>query len=132
MLVGVIVHGERTYGFGCTTNCKLGTNLAILGIHRALLNQFQLHGKLPKQLFLQLDNTGNQNKNRCMVAYCALLIHCGMFEKVQISFLPVGHTHEDIDRIFSYVHKRLRQNDLASRLGWEIFAFAMHLKLGER
>jgi hypothetical protein len=36
-----------------------------------------------------------------MLAYCHWLIHNRVFRNVTISFLPVGHTHEDIDQMFS-------------------------------
>ena len=34
--------------------------------------------------------------------------------KVQINFLPVGHTHEDIDQVFSRVSDNLRQSGCES------------------
>ena len=36
-----------------------------------------------------------------MLAYCNWLLVNGVFHDVQISFLPVGHTHKDIDQMFS-------------------------------
>ena len=32
-----------------------------------------------------------------MVSYLSLLIETGMFDLIKMSFLPVGHTHEDIE-----------------------------------
>ena len=34
--------------------------------------------------------------------------------EVQINFLPVGHTHEDIDQVFSRVTDNLRQSGCES------------------
>jgi len=31
------------------------------------------------------------------------------FLQIQINFLPVGHTHEDIDQLFSSVAREIRQ-----------------------
>ena len=53
-------------------------------------------GVLPRKLYLQVD-VGAENKNRWMISYLSLLIEIGMFDIIKMSFLPVGHTHEDID-----------------------------------
>jgi hypothetical protein len=34
-----------------------------------------------------------------------------VFEKVQLGFLVVGHTHEDIDGNFGYLSKKLREQN---------------------
>ena len=51
-------------------------------------------------MFVQLDNTSSENKNRGTFGYFGALVATGTFKKVVLSFLPVGHTHEDIDAIF--------------------------------
>ena len=48
-----------------------------------------------------MDNTCKDNKNRHMFAFAAWLVHTKVFTKVKISCLAVGHTHEDVDRLFS-------------------------------
>jgi hypothetical protein len=53
----------------------------------------------PKVLYLQGDN-GSDNKNKALFMFCELLVRLGIFEKVKFSFLPVGHTHEDVDACF--------------------------------
>ncbi|KAL5479849.1 hypothetical protein EMCRGX_G023439 [Ephydatia muelleri] len=55
---------------------------------------------LPRKLFLQLDNTARENKNRCALSFLSLLVHKGIFEEVELGFLNVGHTHEDVDAMF--------------------------------
>ncbi len=52
---------------------------------------------LPENLLLQLDNCAGENKNRYIFAYLSLLVARGVFKTVQLGFLMVGHTHEDID-----------------------------------
>lgn len=59
--------------------------------------------KLPRNLFVQLDNTVSQNKNNQMFFFLGYLVGVGIFDKVQLSFLLVGHTHADIDQLFSNV-----------------------------
>ena len=47
---------------------------------------------LPEVLYLQLDNTTSQNKCVVLLFFCALLVALGIFAKIKVSFLPVGHT----------------------------------------
>jgi hypothetical protein len=37
------------------------------------------------------------------MAYCNMLVDTGLFERVEINFLPVGHTHCDVDQLFSRI-----------------------------
>jgi hypothetical protein len=67
---------------------------------------------LPKRLYLQLDNSAKDNKNRFVImAFCSLLTARGIFKEVTVGFLVVGHTHEDIDAYFSYLSKLLKQKN---------------------
>ncbi len=59
--------------------------------------------KVPPIFFLQLDNTSSTNKNNIQIAFNAALVELGIFKEVWLSFLPVGHTHEDIDQMFSCI-----------------------------
>lgn len=38
------------------------------------------------------------------------LVSLQVFETVEVGFLPVGHTHEDIDQGFSVLSRHLRKN----------------------
>ena len=49
---------------------------------------------LPRKLYLQLDNSAKDNKNKYLMAFLSLLIARGVFEEIQAGFLLVGHTHE--------------------------------------
>ncbi len=40
------------------------------------------------------------NKNHHLLAFLSLLTSHEVFEKVQLGFLIVGHTHEDTDKFF--------------------------------
>ena len=60
---------------------------------------------LSKKLFLELDNSAKDNKNRYVMAFCSLLTARRVFKEVTVGFLIVGHTHEDIDAHFSYLSK---------------------------
>jgi hypothetical protein len=66
---------------------------------------------LPKRLYLQLDNSAKDNKNKFVMAFCSLLTARGIFKEVTMGFLVVGHTHEDIDAYFNYLSKLLKQKN---------------------
>jgi hypothetical protein len=47
-------------------------------------------------------------KKRIPFAICGIINHyLGYFEEIHVSFLPAGHTHEDIDQMFSIFRKYL-------------------------
>ena len=116
-LFGAIVHGRALYGFSYLDNCKHGTNLTIQALHLVLLKEWIRGGRtrLPRVLFLQLDNCSKQNKSQYLIAYLGLLVGWDVFEEVILSFLPVGHTHEDIDQLFSRIAIFLRKHDARAR-----------------
>jgi hypothetical protein len=52
---------------------------------------------LPRRLYLQLDNSPKDNKNQFLFGFLSFLTTQKVFEEIQLGFLLVGHTHEDID-----------------------------------
>ena len=79
-------------------------NLVIDSVHRAIYRgqqaQLAKQGKLPRVLYVQLDNC-RSNKSKAMFAYASWLVMKGIFEKVSLCFCLVGHTQENIDQFFS-------------------------------
>ena len=67
---------------------------------------------LSKNLYLQLDNSAKNNKNRFVMAFCSLLTAKRIFKEVQVAFLVVDHTHEDIDAYFSYLSKKIKGQNI--------------------
>ncbi|KAL3697033.1 hypothetical protein R1sor_011109 [Riccia sorocarpa] len=63
--------------------------------------------KLPPTFYIQLDNSGKDNKNWVMMAFFSEFVIRGVFKTVFMSFLIVGHTHEDVDAFFSKANKML-------------------------
>ena len=59
-----------------------------------------------------MDNCARENKNRYVFTYLSYLIKCKIFNKIEISFLPVGHTHEDIDQLFSRISTYIEYRDI--------------------
>ena len=58
-----------------------------------------------------MDNCARENKNRYVFGYLGLLVQRKVFKEVILSFLPVGHTHEDIDQMFSKFSAYLKGHD---------------------
>ncbi|XP_060551751.1 uncharacterized protein LOC132713258 [Ruditapes philippinarum] len=65
---------------------------------------------IPDILYLQMDNCYGQNKNKYTLGFLARLIEEKIFKKVKLSFLLVGHTHEDVDQVFSRFSVWIGQN----------------------
>jgi hypothetical protein len=107
-LMGGLVHGRDTYLWTVPPHIAQGHNISIQALHQILVDVKKKEGKLPKCLFLQLDNTTKQNKGEGLFGYLAVLLHLRIFDQVYVNFLPVGHTHEDIDQIFSRISVHLR------------------------
>ena len=55
---------------------------------------------MPTHLWVQCDNAGGENKNQWVLQLLAILVDRGVFRSAVLSFLQVGHTHEDLDGYF--------------------------------
>ncbi|KAL3694457.1 hypothetical protein R1sor_008108 [Riccia sorocarpa] len=62
---------------------------------------------LPPTFYMQLDNSGKDNKNWVLMAFFSELVARGVFKTMFMYFLIVGHTHEDVDAFFSKVNRAL-------------------------
>ena len=72
-------------------------NLIVQCLQRTLVAAENVTGELPPKLYLQLDNC---SKNNVMLNWCASLVERGLFPGgLEIGFLPVGHTHTEVDQI---------------------------------
>jgi hypothetical protein len=87
-------------------NVHNDSNLTIHVIQH-VLNGWE--GELPPVLYLQLDNTSRENKNKFTMAYLNMLVEKGVFKKIKVGFLLVGHTHDQIDQMFSRFSKKLNK-----------------------
>ena len=73
-----------------------------------ILNLFIPH------LLLQLDNAASDNKNRYVFMFLSLLTALGVFITIEVGFLLVGHTHEDIDGTYGRMSSNLKSKDIYS------------------
>ena len=81
---------------------KQDPNLVITMLWLNLVEGYTSGKRRAPILYLQADNCGKENKNVYVFYFLAVLIYHKIFLDVYMSFLPVGHTHEDIDRMFSF------------------------------
>ena len=59
---------------------------------------------MPRTLYIQADNASD-NKCWAMIAFLAMLVFYDYTADIYLSFLLVGHTHEDIDQMFSVISR---------------------------
>lgn len=76
-------HGKLGYTYIDMLQWQHGSNLTITVILKTLY-EYQKDHVLPPNLYLQMDNTCRENKNRYVLAFCALLVQAGVFEKVTL------------------------------------------------
>lgn len=57
------------------------------------------------------DNCVRENNSKYLFVYSDWIVTSGSFDKIGVSFLPVGHTHYNIDPSFSSTSNRLRHHD---------------------
>ncbi len=109
-LEGVIEHGQSFTMYRTFNNVNADGNLTIhiilKQIEKRLLRQPRVKGK-PFTLFLQVDG-GSENANKHLLAMCEFLVARKIFTSIELTRLPVGHTHEDIDGKFGTLWKLIR------------------------
>ena len=114
----VLVHGRGIFQYSTRPHVNEGggTNFTIECLMRTF-EKLQLQNPstpLPAKLYLQMDNCTGANKNKWILAFADMLVRKGVFKEVVLSFLMVGHTHEDIDQLFSIITYKLMQRNLIS------------------
>ena len=109
-LVGCLSYHRvvKPWVFFTYPNVHNDPNLTITIIHRVLQSWTSA---LLEVLYVQLDNTARENKNSSVFGYLSMLVHQGLFKKIKVNFLLVGHTHDHIDQMFSTFSKKLSRYD---------------------
>lgn len=112
-LIGALVHGRGMWVYTMSHAFPADPNVTIEVLQRVLTDlSKESGGALPPRLCLQLDNCVRENKNKALMAYLSWLVLRKVFTSVEVSFLPVGHTHEDIDQVWSRTGIQMRVNDV--------------------
>ncbi len=111
-LLGGLVDGVAFFTFLTYPTYMHGTGLTWTGF-MIMLDRLKTAGRpIPPYLFLQLDNAGKDNKNQHAFAFLGFLIKTGVFKRIFLHFLPVGHTHAEIDQRFSVISQKIRSKDV--------------------
>ena len=102
-LGGVIAHGQAQEEFGYivfefSSEANVCLNVLLRTLEKLSGGDLK---NLPRHLHVQMDNSGKENKNNMMHGFLAALVQLDYFDVVDSSYLLVGHTHEDIDGMFS-------------------------------
>lgn len=63
---------------------------------------------LPDTVYFQIDG-GSENTAKAAIAICELLVARRVVKKLVLSRLPPGHTHEDIDQLFSIIWRHIQR-----------------------
>ena len=105
-LVGCLAYNRtvKPHVFITYPNVHNDPNLTVTVIQRVLGSW---DGPLPPVLYVQLDNTARENKNSTVFGYLSMLVDQGVFTKIKVNFLLVGHTHDHIDQMFSTFSRQL-------------------------
>jgi hypothetical protein len=75
----------------------------------------------PRVLFLQIDG-GSENTSKSFYALCEHLVREGVFDNIEVSRLPVGHTHEDIDALFGTLWRAAQGKTIITPQQWKEMA----------
>jgi hypothetical protein len=112
-LIGALVHGRGMWVYTMSHKFPADPNVTIEVLQRVLTDlSDESGGPLPKKLCLQMDNCVRENKNQALFAYLGWLVQRKVFASIEVSFLPVGHTHEDIDQVWSRTSIQMKVNNV--------------------
>jgi hypothetical protein len=115
-LIGSLVHGLGFQGHLLQsrkwTRCASDTNITVLIRTISWVMKITGQIKLPEILHLQLDNCVKENKCNEFFAFLHYLVYIGAFKEIYVNYCVVGHTHIDIDQVFSRLSSRLRRGHL--------------------
>ena len=77
-------HGKRVFVLMDILQWPHDSNLTASIISRVLsMHMERSNGILPPVLYIQMDNTSRENKNKYVLAYFAFLVEAGAFRKVR-------------------------------------------------
>ena len=121
------ISGAKQHGFFKTfyrttpitdTGSNLACEVLMLEIEQRMDYCIANDLAFPKHLSIQIDG-GPENTSKVFYALCEHLVRIGVFDQIEVSRLPVGHTHEDIDALFGVIWRACQQKTIISPQAWE-------------
>ena len=87
-VTGVILHTKASfaklvYCFVDLVQYPHDSNLTLTVILNVLIDFAKSNQQLPEVLYLQMDNTSRENKNKFVLTFCAALVQLQIFKKVR-------------------------------------------------
>jgi hypothetical protein len=114
-LCGVLVYGIGLYAnVWIDAHHKHDSNQVIMSVMHVIADVRRRKGRLSPTLRIQANNCMRENKNIYMFVLCVALVGLGYFQEVQLCFLIVRHTYEDIDQCFSIISNTLKRTNIDS------------------
>lgn len=109
-IVGLLDHGHKQYFYYYPTFAwPQNPNLVLSILWQHLEYRFSnFQGGRPPTLYLQADNKVAENKNSFTFCFAVLLVLKGIFSEIYLHYLLAGHSHEDVDQLFSVWKKLMK------------------------
>lgn len=130
-IIGAKQHGISRTFYRTYPHVKGGTNVAIEVVLHEIERRMDycLANSLtfPRVLLLQIDG-GPENTSKIFYALNEYLVKIGVFDRVEVARLPVGHTHEDIDAMFGVLWRAAQGKTIISPQQWKEMALAAFLQ----
>ena len=124
-IMGAKQHGIARSFYRLFPHVKGGTNVAcevLLHEIERRMDYCREHDlPFPRVLFLQIDG-GPENTSKVSYALNEYLVRAGVFDRVEVARLPVGHTHEDIDAMFGVLWTAAQGKTIITPQQWKTMA----------
>ena len=104
---GIMDHGHHNVIYYYPAHAYSKGSNAIISILYTHLQQYISQPDHAPVLYLQADNCYGENKNRMVLAFLSFLVAKKIFTNIYYHFLPAGHTHADVDQMFSVLRQSM-------------------------
>jgi len=123
---GVKQHGFSKALYMIPPFIPTGTDLALTVIVAEIMKRMQhcldKDIPFPTTLFLQVDG-GSENASKAFYGFMEYLVREKVFKRIEVTRLPVGHTHEDIDAMFGTLWRHMQSKTIITPQQWQAAAF---------
>lgn len=107
-IIGLLEHKnpDKQLFFTVMKEIETGANYVVEVLYKFPNSFSQI--RVSPTMYIQVDKCPLENNNRYIFAYIKRFVARGVFRNVEVSFHPIGHTHDNIDQTFSKTSVRLR------------------------